>query len=185
MIIIVEGMDRCGKSTIVSKIQNELYERVDKPVVICHYKNIVTKKQNIFDISKNHYQAGFDFIEKNYLDYNLIFDRFHIGEVVYSPIYRSYSGNYVFNYEKKCVENIGDNIIKLIVVVDSINRLLTRDDGMSLSIDFNNKLKEQINFIKAFHQSIIKQKILIDISEKNYTLDEVVTLSKEFIFNEN
>ena len=34
-------------------------------------------------------------------DINLIFNRSHLGETVYSPLYRGYSGDYVFDIEKK------------------------------------------------------------------------------------
>ena len=34
-------------------------------------------------------------------DINLIFNRSHLGETVYSPLYRGYSGDYIFDIEKK------------------------------------------------------------------------------------
>ena len=37
---------------------------------------------------------------------NMIFNRSHLGESVYSPLYRNYSGDYIFDIEKKYVDKL-------------------------------------------------------------------------------
>ncbi len=183
MIIILEGMDRCGKSTIAKSIQNKLYEIDKKPTIICKYNNIQSEKINIEETSKKHYEAGFKFIAENIEKYNLIFDRFHIGEYVYSPIYRNYVGDYVFNIEKKYKSITQSNKIKLIILIDNPEKLLKREDNKSLSNDIRKKRIERAFFKDAYNHTTIKNKLLININGK-LSIKDVNKKAKDFIFNE-
>ena len=94
MVIILEGLDRVGKSAQINNIREEFK---DSFFLTFHLSNIKTNKwSNEFYQSyfKNLYVEYFELIESN--EYDLLFDRFHLGESVYSPLYRNYSGDYVF-----------------------------------------------------------------------------------------
>lgn len=161
MILIFESPDNCGKDTQIKLIQKYL---IDKPQYILYYSNIQeisNKEHEIY--SKKLYNDSFKLIKKLYKNKHLIFNRFLIGEYVYSPIYRNYSGEYIFDIEKKYKNKLFWNDIYLILFTDLPENIINRDDGKSLSIDLNTKQKEIKLFLEAFNKSSIKNKLHIDI----------------------
>ena len=88
----------------------------------------------------------------------LICDRAHLGECVYSPIYRDYSGDFVFEEEKNFIWQDNLKRIKLILFTDDAENVIKRDDGLSFSIDLDTKKKEIELFDKAFEKSILNKK---------------------------
>jgi len=191
MNILCEGLDRCGKSTLISTLQAEIYNSWIYPInsekprtcAVLHYNNIKAKNLTLDEmklVSFNHYCNGFDLMMKNHRTNNvLIFDRFHLGEYVYSELYRGYEGNYVFDIEKKYVEVL-DKTTYLIVLVDNIDNLISRDDGLSFTTDREKKQWEVDRFTQAYEQSSFTKKILINISD--LTIEEVANKVKTWIF---
>ena len=140
-------------------------------------KNIKTNKwssEAYKSYFKNLYVEYFELIESN--EYDLLFDRFHLGESVYSPLYRNYSGDYVFELEQ-IIQNC--NEVYLIVLIDEAKNLLNREDGNSFTIELEKKQQEIDLFIEAFKKSSIKNKILININNKNQ--QQVFKEIKDFI----
>src|SRR5574343_489538 len=94
---IIEGLDRLGKDTLIDGILNqEGFHQVihySKPKKLACYKSDLQAYQylsfvNMFTLLRE--AKGVD----------LIFNRAHLGEVVYSPLYRGYEGEYVFMLEE-------------------------------------------------------------------------------------
>lgn len=195
MNIIIEGLDRCGKSTLISTLQATIYNNwiypeqkgpvIDEPTTcnILHYSNIKAKKLTPDEmqlVSFNHYCNGFDLMVQNDRVNNThIFDRFHLGEFVYSDLYRGYDGSYVFDIEKKYVELI-DNRTYLIVMIDEADNLIARDDGLSFTTDKEKKQWEIDRFTQAYEKSNFTKKILINISD--LSIDDVANKVKGWIF---
>lgn len=92
-----------------------------------------------------------------------IVDRSHIGEMVYSPLYRNYSGDYVLDIEKQ----YNTNNFYLIVLTDRAENLISRDDGLSHSTDIDKKNEELELFREAFQKSNIKNKYMMNIEGHN------------------
>lgn len=163
---LIEGIDRLGKSTLVDGIMNaEGYNLVihyDKPLDLEYYNDNTNwfpgdntpandrKKQYMTDL--NH--VMFQMIQN--LNAPIIFDRAHLGETVYAPLYRKYDGDYVFDIEN----SYQTESARLILLISSNLEMIT-DDG--LSFDPANKLIEQQRFLRAFSLSQIKDKIIIDV----------------------
>lgn len=163
---LIEGIDRLGKSTLVNNIlEKEGYNltiHYDKPMDLDYYKDEFTcydgreasingrKKQYMTDL--NH--VMFQMIQN--LNAPIIFDRAHLGETVYAPLYRKYDGDYVFDIES----SYNTDSARLILLISS-NLDMVTDDG--LSFDPANKLIEQQRFLRAFSLSQIKDKIIIDV----------------------
>jgi thymidylate kinase len=181
MIIVCEGQDNTGKSTLIRYLQDRLYATGDIPVHCLHYSNIRTAKTKMFQKSYSHYKGGFDLIRESLNNRHLIFDRFHLGEYVYSEKYRGYDGSYVFDLEKN-YENFL-NQVYLVVLTDSPENLIRRDDGLSLSNKREDIIYERERFIDAYNKSIIKNKIHIDI--QNLNISSVQNKVNKFIFNNN
>lgn len=77
MIIIIEGENKCGKSTLAREIMSNFkfnYLKFSQP-----------KKDPFIE-----YMEALEYIEK--LDGDWIFDRFYLGEMVYGPLYREKAG---------------------------------------------------------------------------------------------
>ena len=164
---VIEGIDRLGKSTLINNI-----EQAKGHALKFHYEK--PKKLDIYDSDLREYQRksfinGFKLLFNNNLLHVpivqnplVIFDRFHLGECVYSPMYRKYDGDYVFDLEQHFnLKNEGYPRTKLILLTTSDFSFI-EDDGESF--DFSKKEDEQNEFIRAFKKSTFKNKVMIDIS---------------------
>ena len=89
-------------------------------------------------------------------NFRIIFDRAHLGEVVYSPRYRGYDGTYVFCNEQS-YHDAG------LILLTTSDFSFIQDDGDSF--DFDKKEEEQEDFIKAYNLSKIEKKVMVDVSE--------------------
>jgi thymidylate kinase len=127
------------------------------------------------------YLQGFEMMKFAYHNnINLIFDRFHIGEYVYSPIYRNYSGEFIFEIEKQFkFEKFFGNIF-LTVMVDEAKSVSKREDGLSFSgKDIDLKISEKRRFTIGFTKSNIINKQLINCSNYNCNINDVVEAVKK------
>lgn len=109
---------------------------------------------------------------------DFIFDRSHLGEAVYAPLYRKYDGDYVFSIEEKYVDELRDNLF-LIVLINDAETVIKRDDGLSFSIDVTDKRREIDYFIEAYNRSNIKNKILIKCEDSS--IEEINKEIMDFI----
>lgn len=166
MTIIAEGVDALGKSTQIQKIKEE-FEKQGVSVHILHYSNIKAFGNDNKKIKEASYKQYRDMLKlANYAasedSMALILDRSHIGEAVYSPLYRDYNGDFVFEEEKTFLWQDNLKRIKLILFTDEVEAIIKRDkernDGLSFSLDPEVKKKELDLFDKAFEKSILNKK---------------------------
>ena len=170
MIIILEGLDRLGKST-----QAELLSKEFKIPVI-HYTSPEDKlPQTQFKNFVNNYYE----IYKNRL--SQIHDRSIYGEYVYGPMYRKSNPNFIFTIENQFKELINKSYF--ILIEDSIKNILKRDDGKSFTINYFKKLKEKWLFRLVFFLSKCKYKKIISIKNKSIEQVnlEIITFLKSFL----
>ena len=179
MIVIVEGCDRCGKSTQIAYMQKK-FERDGKAVFIIHCEAVkaYSKDEAKIDyiecnhwVSTKRYAGLLKMIEKYADDPDtvIIFDRAHIGEAVYSPLYRNYDGNEVFAMENM-ISYEKAKLVHLFIMIDDAENIIARDDGLSFSIDKDIKKKEIDLFIQAWNKSRFSSNVgsrLINIKDKN------------------
>jgi thymidylate kinase len=150
--ILIEGIDRLGKSTLISNIQKALgfYPSI-------HYaKPIVDAYKTPFDAQYDAFVKGMRLINSSPV--SIIFDRFHLGEYVYSPLYRDYDGSYIFELEQRY--KILDKCILIVLTTSNFDCLI--DDGEGYN--FDNKQSENISFLEAFEKSNINQKKIVNVS---------------------
>lgn len=153
---IIEGVDRMGKSTLIKGLLDTLgYHLVvhyDKPKLLKHYQSMTDEPLKAYQVSL--YNQMFKMIDRGD---RVIFDRGHLGEMVYAPMYRRYNTDYVLETER----DFDTSSARLILLTTSDFSFI-QDDG--LSIDFSKKEQEQDLFIHAFRRSQIQDKILVDVS---------------------
>lgn len=154
MRIIIEGLDRVGKSLLITNIIKSIgYHHVvhyGKPIQSSIYNNSLEEYQ------KQSFIKGFELLINNT---DIIFDRFILGECVYAHRYRDYDGDYVFEYEENFnIQNYNDVFLILLTCSDTS---IMVDDGESH--DFSMKNAEQEDFISAYNKSIIMHKMMLNI----------------------
>lgn len=169
-VFAIEGLDRLGKSTLIEGIINALgyYEVIhfSKPKKLAAYANTVpVAGVPASSLQAYHYQQE-SFRNSMILARSggrIIFDRWHLGEAVYSPMYRLYNGDYVFDFERNHNLDAGD--IRLILLTEdfSVSRHFV-DDGQSLGT-INDREEEQDRFVAAFNRSIIRDKRIICVTD--------------------
>ena len=195
MIVLFDGLDNTGKTTQIQKLVS-YFANKDMISTVCKYSKfdkLDKKKEEKF--SKRFYKDYFEkivnwpdkvipdpaYIAEDNIHYihdnNLILDRGHISEAVYAPMYRSYSGDYVWDLEK-CLENKYN--IYLIVLINSVEKAIEREDGLSLSNGDADKINIEISkFAEAYKKSCIQNKILIDIN--GFSIEEVFAQIIKFL----
>ena len=195
MIVLFDGLDNTGKTTQIQKLVS-YFANKDMISTVCKYSKfdkLDKKKEEKF--SKRFYKDYFEkilnwpdkvipdpaYIAEDNIHYihdnNLILDRGHISEAVYASMYRSYSGDYVWDLEK-CLENKYN--IYLIVLINSVEKAIEREDGLSLSNGDADKINIEISkFAEAYKKSCIQNKIIIDIN--GLSIEEVFAQIRKFL----
>ena len=166
--IIIEGLDRCGKDTQILHLIKYLYEKNSEISQMIHFSKLPfkTQEEQIAYANEN-YRDMFEMMCETENAYrNFIFNRAHLGESVYSPLYRGYSGDFVFDIEKDYLDQLEDRLY-LFVLVNDPEILFKRDDGNGFSKSIEDIEKEKIGFERAFKMSSIKNKKLIFCGNDN------------------
>jgi thymidylate kinase len=174
--IIIEGIDRTGKSSLINGIQHELgfFQRIhfQKPELLETYlkdaRIQLDKPPDALDdavkaFAYKKYQADSftNMFRALSSPARLILDRAHLGEAVYAHRYRGYSGDFVFTIEKELAYAEVLETTMLILLHTSSFEFI-QDDGESF--DFSKKEEEQNDFIRAFEKSKFKHKMMVDVS---------------------
>jgi len=169
-LIIVEGTDRTGKDTVCSYLKDmadsysyrhwgfpEGKTNADK----IKYQQYSFKKE--FDMW--HAVRNDPYFSKP--NDMVIWNRSHLGEVVYGTLYRDYDPEeWVYNLE--ALYAFDQNLeIYLILLEGDPEFIVNNDDGKSFSNDIIQKKTEIALFNKAFDNSIIQKKIKVKVNEGN------------------
>ena len=113
---------------------------------------------------------------------NIIFNRSHLGETVYSPLYRGYSGDYVFDIEKKYVNYLRENLY-LITLINDPHIIWNRDDGKSFYKNEEGIKAEVDGFQRAHRLSKIKNKLILNIGTMG--ADDISKIIVDFLSHTN
>lgn len=173
MLILLEGVDNCGKSTQAKKLFNLLNSNGNHTIIIpC---------SNFKTNSKDVKQANLDFNKKLMTklsqlcddpNFNVICDRSWLGEWVYGQLYRNYRQVEIFDFE----EIFEDISVIPVLFYDVVENIISRDDGFSFSIDPKRKLEEINLFFEAFNLTKFKNQLIININGKdeNMVFNELI-----------
>ena len=181
-IVLFEGLDNCFKTTNVKALFN-FWSKQNQTAHVLHYSGVKSLDKNEAQkLSQKLYTEMFETFEYFYdKNINIICDRSHLGENVYSR-YRGYDPSYIWKLEEKFRVHEFWNSIHVIFLKDSnIDNVLTRDDGLSLSTKRTDKIFEKSKFEEAMFMTSIKNKLTIDVNSKTpeKILDEILCFLKE------
>lgn len=163
MILIIEGMDRCGKSTLVEQLRKNYF--YNHKIFIHHSSSPpkIVPDPNAWEVA--HYSAMLDAsYALNYAhDFDIIFDRFHLGAIVYGKKYRNADPEEIYSIEQMHIHS--NDEIALVLLTDWTNKIMERDDDDSLESSSTEFDETRMAFEEAFDRSIIPNKLHINISE--------------------
>lgn len=162
--IIIEGIDNCGKDTLISKIiekyPTSLIIHCSKP----YSKHFSSNEQDmLFETYANNLVGG---LYSN--THIVILNRSWIGEYVYGTLYRGRDKqtilNNILDIEKK-LKNIDITYIQLLS--SSPQLALEHEDGKSLSVGKLENVKNEIKlFEEVFNASTIANKHIIYVNKE-------------------
>ena len=185
--IIIEGLDRCGKSSLIEglckhfKFDNVTVRHFSKPPKgealewqMCAFEQ---EGELLGHIKDN------DFYQHKYYENILIWNRSHIGEYVWGPLYRHVSKTAVrkalYEYEIAYLDddvNLKNTyLIYLYADAEFLNNL---EDGNSFSNTIEQKQRELFEFEEAIDFSMVPNKMKIKVCDENLKF-----FTKELILN--
>lgn len=176
-LIIVDGMDNTGKSTLIARLTKVL-ESLGNTTITIHSqkppKDIAPE-----DTSAYQHKYYLDLINmlatlKSECKYDyIILDRGWISEYVYGPLYRNrgkqeiVEDNIVLDKKVLSLFNMPSDVY-LIMLLGSTKFLLSREDGKSLSDNDENLIElERTEFEKGYDYSLIDKKIYYEVDSDN------------------
>jgi hypothetical protein len=174
-LIICEGLDRCGKDTLISNLSAKFPQVLMRHWSFPQGDSNDDKTQWQKDSFLNEMQK-WDIVKDE--DYNepLIWNRSHIGEYVYGTIYRdSQPSTWIPKLEKRYLT--GKNVYLIFLYADA-EFLLKEDDGLSYSIRREDKELEIERFHEAIDNSIIINKLKIKVNDGQHYISETEILNK-------
>jgi len=164
-VYAIEGLDRLGKSTLIRGIMDRggFYQTIhfSKPEKLAVYEHAKDKsplqlyQEESFRNSMLLARSGA----------RIIFDRWHLGEAVYAPLYRGYDGDYVFKQEKMfAMDEV--HSIRLILLVENFNysKHFVSDGD---SFDDTKRKAEQELFFDAMAKSIIPDRRIVCVTAED------------------
>lgn len=192
-LIIVDGMDNTGKSTLIARLTKVL-ESLGNTTITIHSqkppKDIAPE-----DTAAYQHKYYLDLInmlatlksERKY-DY-IILDRGWISEYVYGPLYRNRSkqeiveDNIVLDKKVLSLFNIPSDVY-LIMLLGSTKFLLSREDGKSLSDNDENLIElERTEFEKGYDYSLIDKKIYYEVDSDNEYIEILPDACRNILFS--
>lgn len=167
MIVIIEGMDRCGKSTLIGNLRKYL---MTKPTTLVHHSSAPPKgldDPNGWEVV--HYSDMFKLAQDLQLEgWDIIFDRLHLGAVVYGQKYRGMDPERIYKvdafYMTRWRAELA-NEFALILLTDYPEEISKRDDGLGLEKDLADLENTRTSFLAAYDRSLVPHRLHINISD--------------------
>lgn len=186
-LIIIEGTDRTGKDTLVNRLIAD-----NRNVVKRHWsfpKGATNEEKTKYQ--KRSFNEEFFFYDLLNLhapnDMIMIWNRAHIGELVYGTIYRdSQPESWVWDLEYEHNFDVSTEVYLILLYADP-EFVAAKDDGKSYSAKLEDKTKEINAFLGAFDKSTIQKKIKIKVNEDRHSYknhDAIYEEVTKFISND-
>lgn len=175
MLLIVEGMDRCGKSTLVEHLRKRYFT---SPNILVHHSSSPPATPNPNSWELKHYASLFQTSQMlvDEYSYNVIFDRFHLGGAVYGAKYRNAHPNDIYELDSHFL--FGYQNAALILLTDDPEAIAARDDGDSLEKSVDEYQETLSAFVKAYTMSTCLNKLHINVSGNGGFVNTIPTVTK-------
>jgi thymidylate kinase len=184
MLIIVEGTDRTGKDSLIKGLA-EHFHGSDASLMIKHWGfPLGNTNEEKTAYQKEMFRKEFeryDILKKgNHI--NVIWNRSHIGELVYGPMYRnSVSSDWIFSLEKEFKFDSSEEVF-LIYLYGDPNFLIKNDDGQSFTNEVVKKTEELQRFEEAVAKSNIQNKLILKVNHGDQYVNKNELLKRVLSF---
>lgn len=165
-VIMLEGLDTSGKSTLINRLKTEYFK--DDFVIHHHFDK---PKGFSVDERYGYYHGQYDLLFSMLTKFDssntvFIFDRCHISEYVYGPLWRHKEPEYLPDLERKFLHSIKSDVTLFYLDV-SYDKMQERfknrpDEDCPLELTV---ATERNLFVKALDKSKIKNKFIIDANK--------------------
>lgn len=175
MLLIIEGMDRCGKSTLVEHLRKRYFT---SPNILVHHSSSPPKVEDPNAWELDHYRSLFrssQMLVDDYF-YDVIFDRFHLGAAVYGEKYRGANTADIYELDNRYL--LGYEKAALILLTDKPEAIAARDDGDSLEKSLKDYYYTMSAFVEAFVVSSCVNKLHINITDNGGFQNTFSTVKK-------
>mgnify|MGYP000712262765 CR=1 FL=1 len=175
MILIIEGMDRCGKSTLVEQLRKRYFTGTR---VLVHHSSSPPKVENPNAWEIEHYGTLLNttLSLSDDFSFDVIFDRFHLGAIVYGKKYRGGNPENIYAVENMLIRP--NDRIALVLLTDWTHNIMERDDDNSIENGPDEFDETRQAFEEAFGKSIIPNKLHINIHENGGFRNTYDTVTK-------
>lgn len=194
-LIIIEGGDNLGKSLLIEGIckhfnyDNIIIRHFGKPPKGLTPKEVLDFQFKCFEVEATRYKKFREdrFNKYQYFEDILIWNRSHLGEYVYSQMFREGDPkelkNKLLAYEGLHFAAHQDVPVHLITLTASPKFFLSKEDGQSFSKNLNQKTQELKLFKEAHEFSLIRDKLLVkvDKNEEFRTKEAIIKQVINFI----
>jgi hypothetical protein len=163
---LIEGLDRLGKDLLIKGLQSRLgYHAIihcSKPMRSEYYvRQSDADALRLFQVDT--FRTMFSILRDTSL-MRVIYNRAHLGECVYAPLYRSYSGDYVFDLEREFGASKFTDVRLILLTEEFEVSKHFSDDGKSLG-PTDQRAKEQDHFLRAFASSTMMDKRVVNVTD--------------------
>lgn len=185
-IILIEGPDNTGKDTLIKNMQNVLGDNV-----LYHFTappNTIPKVEKLdyqYNEWLNIYNNTMKSMSIGRINY-AIWNRSHLSEYVYGSMYRNIPEEVIL---KKIVQ-FEDNVLKtffdtynfhLVILVPNADTVIKNDDGLSHSIDKQDKINEIKKFKELKEITLIKNTIIYNVCQPDGNFKNPKTIKDEIL----
>lgn len=187
--IIVEGGDNLGKDTLIKSICE--YFNYDN-ITLRHFgkppKNLLPKESLDFQMKTfykeilfvSHIKESMESDNYGYFPNVVIWNRSHLGEYVYSQMFRGIMKRDIKTKLSQFEKDNFDNDTYLVTLTAAPKFFLSKEDGYSFSQNLDQKSKELDLFKEAHEFSSILNKKIIKVNKGNEFRDKD-EIFKEFL----
>lgn len=188
MNIIIEGIDHLGKSTIIEHLQHALgYCQIfhyDKPKTLAAYK---TRSGLSGNPTSAYQHASFNTMfqlmkSSSLVTTPFIFDRAHLGESVYGPLYRGSDSRWIKDMERSYFvgnDELQKNTFLFLLTEDFARSKHFVDDGESF--DISKRRLEQEMFIDTFTESSIMYRQTVCVTGPDGNFKSIAEILREMV----
>lgn len=137
MIIIIEGIDRAGKTTLCNMLAN----KYGFPIFKDDQRYMYSAENRVIDVNTEKLNSALNMIERKCVD-NIIFDRFHLTEYVYGVCDRKYINKHIEELDKRLAAD--PRVLMILVNPIDIDRA-SEEHGSNLKshmVMYNTKYNE-------------------------------------------
>jgi thymidylate kinase len=163
MIIMLDGQDRCSKDTTIEQLRKV----ISNPHISVMHEAKPPSNTDPKQWAIDHYRYMLSNVRRaSFSNEVLIYNRSHLGETIWGPMYRKYDTEFIFQMERDYLADLPN--VFMVLLTDTSERLMARDDGKSLTQSAAELDAVRAKFVQSFDRSSIQNKKHVKLEEVKF-----------------